>query len=37
MTVATLRAEMSNLEFLEWSIWYAREKQREQLHESRGR
>jgi hypothetical protein len=31
MTVARLRAEMSQGEFLEWGIYYARKAQREEL------
>jgi len=31
MTVATLRATMSNDEFVRWSIYYARIAQREEL------
>ena len=36
-TVAELRASMSNMEFVEWSVYYAREAQRKQLAERRGR
>ncbi|XTZ16417.1 hypothetical protein ACQSSU_03165 [Micromonospora echinospora] len=31
MTVAALRAEMTNDEFLRWSIYYARKAQRAEL------
>ncbi len=31
MTVARLRAEMSNDEFVRWSIYYARKAQRQEL------
>lgn len=31
MTVARLRAEMSNEEFIRWGIYYARKAQREEL------
>jgi predicted membrane-bound spermidine synthase len=39
MTVAALRAEMTNDEFLHWSVYYARKAQREELEmlKSRGR
>lgn len=37
MTTARLRAEMTNQEFVEWGIFYARKAQREELQTSRGR
>ncbi|MDG4762427.1 hypothetical protein [Micromonospora sp. WMMD710] len=33
MTVARMRAEMSNDEYVHWSIYYARKAQRRQLQE----
>jgi hypothetical protein len=39
MTVAALRAEMTNDEFLRWSVYYARKRQQEELEmlKARGR
>ncbi|WP_269638755.1 hypothetical protein [Micromonospora chokoriensis] len=33
MTVARMRAEMSNDEYVQWSIFYARRAQRRQMQE----
>jgi hypothetical protein len=35
-TVAELRASLSNKEFVEWGIYYAREAQRKELQAKRG-
>jgi len=37
ITVARLRAEMTNKEFVHWSVYYARKAQREQLELRRAR
>lgn len=37
MTVARLRAEMTNQEFLEWAIFYSRKAQREELEAIRAK
>jgi hypothetical protein len=37
MTVARLRAEMTNQEFMEWGVFYARKAQREELEIAKGR
>lgn len=36
MTVASLRTEMSNEEFVRWSVYYARIAQRRQLARLKG-
>jgi hypothetical protein len=37
MTVARLRAEVTQQEFLEWGIFYARKAQREELETTRAK
>lgn len=36
-TVARMRAEMTNQEFLEWGVFYARKAQREELEMTRAK
>jgi hypothetical protein len=36
-TVAELRESLSNMEFVQWSVYYARKAQREELASKRGR
>ena len=37
MTVARLEAEMSNREFVEWAMYYARRNQRRELAEKQAK
>lgn len=37
MTVVRLRAEMDQMEFLEWGIFYARKAQRQELEMSKAK
>lgn len=37
MTVAALRREMSNREFVAWQVYYAREAQRDELRQKQTR
>lgn len=37
MTVARLRVEMGNQEFIEWSVYYGRKAQREKLETAKAK
>ncbi len=35
MTVAHLRTEMSNAEFVQWTVWFARRAQQQELEQKK--